>query len=76
MPLIRVSPAVGVTSPRIIRSVVVFPEPFGPRNPVTAPGSTENVSPSTAWTAPNRLLSSRTVMRPVWSSCTSSLDPF
>ncbi len=42
-------------------------EPFGPRKPVTAPGSTVNLSPSTAFTGPKRLLSSRTVTRPLRS---------
>src|ERR1700740_533008 len=41
-------PSVGVTRLSIIRSVVVLPEPFGPRKPVTRPGSTVNDSPSTA----------------------------
>ena len=31
-------PAVGVTRPSSIRSVVVLPAPLGPRNPVTLPG--------------------------------------
>ncbi len=43
-----------------MRIVVDLPEPFGPRNPVTEPGRTENDSRSTATVEPNRLLSSRT----------------
>src|SRR5438552_18338949 len=43
-------PAVGVTRLRIMRSVVVFPAPFGPRNPVTRPGCTVNDRLSTALT--------------------------
>src|SRR5687768_17151656 len=35
-----------------MRRLVVLPAPFGPRNPVTTPGSTANVRPSTARTAP------------------------
>src|SRR5688572_22623824 len=42
------------------RSVVDLPAPLGPRNPVTRPGGTSNVSWSTAVTGPNRLLSPRT----------------
>ena len=34
--------------PRIDRIVVVLPEPFGPRNPINAPGGTARSSPSTA----------------------------
>ena len=30
-------PAVGLSSPKITRMVVVFPAPLGPRNPVTRP---------------------------------------
>jgi hypothetical protein len=36
----------------IIRMVVDLPAPFGPRKPVTMPGRTVNVSPSTAVLAP------------------------
>ena len=45
-PSIRASPDVGVTRPRIIRNVVVLPEPFGPRKPVTPPGSTVTAMPA------------------------------
>ena len=31
-----------------MRMVVDFPEPFGPRNPVTTPGETVKLRPSTA----------------------------
>ena len=57
-----------MTRPRIIRSVVVFPDPFGPRKPVTPPGSTVKSSPATALTGPNCLVRSWTVMRPLPSS--------
>jgi hypothetical protein len=50
-------PDVGRTSPSSMRRVVVLPEPFGPRNPVTAPGRTCAVSRSTARVAPKRLVS-------------------
>jgi hypothetical protein len=39
--------------PVIIRMVVDFPAPFGPRNPSTSPRSTENDTPSTARFGPN-----------------------
>src|SRR6478672_2427030 len=36
--------------------VVDFPDPFGPRNPVTIPGCTKKLNPSTASLSPYRLL--------------------
>ena len=41
-------PAEGRNTPAIIRSSVVFPEPFRPMNPTEAPGSIRN---ETSWTA-------------------------
>src|SRR5260370_34655841 len=41
-------PSVGGMKPVIIRMVVDFPAPFGPRKPSTSPRSTENDTPSTA----------------------------
>src|SRR5580704_6180751 len=38
------------------RIVVVLPAPFGPRKPVTMPGSMLNVSPSTAVFSPYRFV--------------------
>src|SRR5918995_3172003 len=49
-------PLVWCTSPRSIRSVVVFPAPLGPRKPVIRPGSTTKLRSSTAVTPPNRLV--------------------
>jgi hypothetical protein len=40
-----------------MRMVVDLPEPFGPRKPVTTPGATSKVSPSTAVTDPYCLVS-------------------
>ncbi|HEX2190501.1 MAG TPA: aldehyde dehydrogenase family protein [Longimicrobiaceae bacterium] len=40
--------ALGVVRPQIIRSVVDLPAPFGPRKPVTVPGSQRNDTSSTA----------------------------
>jgi hypothetical protein len=45
-------PASGFTTPQIIPSVVVFPAPFAPTNPVTLPSGATNETPSTAGTAP------------------------
>src|SRR5258708_36670286 len=44
------------------RIVVDLPAPFGPTKPVTWPGRTVNVIPSSAGTAPNRLRSPATSM--------------
>jgi len=49
-------PLVGLSSPAIIRIVVDFPAPFGPRKPVTMPGWTTKLNPSTANLVPYRLL--------------------
>jgi hypothetical protein len=49
-------PVVGWSRPAIIRMVVDFPAPFGPRNPLTIPGCTTKFSPSTASLVPYRLL--------------------
>ena len=53
-------PAVGASRPRMIRIVVVFPAPFGPRKPVTCPGRTVKLRRSTAVSGPNLLVSSST----------------
>jgi hypothetical protein len=63
-PLIVAIPASGVTKPSSIRSVVVFPAPLGPRNPVIEPGSTVKLRSSTAFTAPKRLLNPEATIRP------------
>ena len=51
-PLTAIRPEVGFNSPAIIRSVVVFPAPFGPRKPWISPGCTSSVTPSTAVNGP------------------------
>ena len=59
-PPIRAEPEDGRTRPRIIRNVVVFPAPLGPRKAVMRPGRTSKESERTAWTGPKDLLSART----------------
>ncbi len=56
-PLTVAVPAVGRSSPTIMRMVVDLPAPLGPRKPVTWPGRTVNDSSSTASVAPKRLVS-------------------
>src|ERR1700751_437861 len=50
-------PDVGGVSPRRARMLVVFPEPLAPRKTVTRPRRISADSPSTAVTAPYRLVS-------------------
>src|SRR6266700_618614 len=52
-------PRSGASRPSMIRIVVDFPDPFGPRKPVTTPGRTSKLSASTARTRPYRLVSPR-----------------
>jgi len=46
-----------------MRSVVVFPAPFGPSSPKTSPGRASKETPSTARTSPGRP-SRKTFVRP------------
>src|SRR4051812_9102508 len=57
-------PLVGVTRLSTILSVVVLPEPLGPRKPVTRPGSTVNERSSTAVTLGYTLVSPETTICP------------
>src|SRR6267143_1795063 len=50
-------PAVGGMNPVIMRMVVDFPAPFGPRKPSTSPRSTVNEMPSTARFGPKAFTS-------------------
>ena len=58
-PLTVTVPDVGRSSPMIIRMVVDFPAPFGPRNPVTLPACTVKSMPATAVLLPYLLVSPR-----------------
>ncbi|OQC26274.1 MAG: hypothetical protein BWX70_02358 [Verrucomicrobia bacterium ADurb.Bin070] len=60
-PQIVAVPAVGGMNPVIIRIVVDFPAPFGPRKPRTSPFSTEKETPLTAWNEPKSFLRLLTV---------------
>ena len=65
-PSIVISPAVGFSNPAIIRSVVVLPQPDGPRNDTNSPFSTARLKSMTAATSPNSFctpVSSRKAMR-------------
>ena len=54
-PRISASPASGCSSPAIIRSVVVFPAPFAPKNANNSPCATLKESCCTAGFVPKRL---------------------
>src|SRR5690606_11964528 len=51
--------------PASIRIVVVFPAPFGPRNPTTSPRRTSKLTPSTAVNAPKRFVTDSTEIIPL-----------
>ena len=53
-PSISMVPAVGVSRPASIRSVVVFPHPDGPSKEMNSPCSIARLKSSTAVTAPKR----------------------
>jgi hypothetical protein len=52
LPFTVTLPSVGRSSPTIMRIVVDFPAPFGPRKPVTWPGGTVKLMSLTAVFAP------------------------
>src|SRR4051812_7470418 len=62
VPSMRAEPADGGTRPVIIRIVVVLPAPFGPRKPVTVPGSRAKDTSSTTVRLPYCLVSPLTLI--------------
>src|SRR5712691_1948462 len=56
-------PADGRRYPVSIRRMVVFPEPLGPRRPMTSPPPTSSDTPSTASLGPNHFVSLSATMR-------------
>ena len=73
-PSIRIAPAVGISKPAIIRSVVVLPQPLGPRNETNSPCSTARSKSSTATVLAERFLTPRR-SRGTPSSLSSLLSP-
>jgi hypothetical protein len=57
LPPMTAVPSSGRMSPSNMRSVVLFPAPFGPNRPVTRPWVTVSEIPSTADTEPKRFVS-------------------
>src|SRR5438132_13678069 len=55
-PPMRISPEVGRSSPAIMRSRVVFPEPEEPSRTRNSPSSIDRSTPSTAWRSPTCFL--------------------
>src|SRR3989475_8365864 len=55
-PPMSISPDVGRSSPAIIRSSVVFPEPEDPSRTRNSPSRIERSTPSTAWRSPKCFL--------------------
>src|SRR5207247_11272386 len=55
----RIVPEVGSSSPAIIRSSVVLPQPDGPRRTRNSPSWAARSTPSTARTSPKCLLTAR-----------------
>ena len=52
----KIRPAVGVSSPQIMFSVVDLPQPEGPSSPTSLPSGTSKVRSRTAVTAPRAFL--------------------
>ncbi len=48
LPSMTMAPAVGISKPAIMRSVVVLPQPLGPRKETNSPCATSSVKSSTA----------------------------
>ena len=57
-PSIAMVPSLGARKPAIIRSVVVLPQPDGPRSETNSPGWSVRLKRSTAVTLPKRRLTS------------------
>src|SRR3712207_269321 len=58
----KISPEEGNSKPPIMRRVVVLPQPEGPSNVRNSPWRTSREIPSTAWTSPKYLDTSRSSM--------------
>src|SRR5436305_12280171 len=61
-PATTISPEVARSNPAIIRSVVVLPQPDGPRRQTTSPAATSRSTSRAATNEPKRLVSFRSVI--------------
>ena len=55
VPSTTIVPAVGFSKPAIIRSVVVLPQPDGPRNETNSPRTASRLKSSTATVPPGKV---------------------
>jgi hypothetical protein len=62
VPFSRISPLSGTSSPAITRSIVVFPQPLGPRMTAAVPAATSRDTLSSATCDPKRFVTSLSVM--------------
>src|SRR6266487_1909159 len=77
-PSIVILPPVGCSKPAIIRSVVVLPQPDGPRNETNSPRSASRLKSSTAIVAPNCFWTPLRLRNVIWTSSSvgaRDLDP-
>ena len=65
-------PRSGGRMPASIRSVVVFPAPFGPSRPTTSEGETRRLTSLTAATGPNRFWSDSAVSSVIERACSAA----
>jgi len=65
-----IRPAVGVSNPATIRSVVVLPQPDGPSSATSSPDAASSVSSETARTSPKRFVRPRSLISANQQLCT------
>src|SRR3989442_10490630 len=70
-----ISPDVGRSSPAIMRSSVVFPEPEEPSRTRNSPSRIDRSTPSTAWRSPKCFLSLRISIPATVGALTPGLPP-
>src|SRR5256884_3300435 len=70
-----ISPEVGRSSPAIMRSSVVFPEPEEPSRTRNSPSRIDRSTPSTAWRSPKYLRRLRISMPATVAALTPGLPP-
>src|SRR3984885_7834990 len=71
-PSVRTSPPGRSSRPRMTRSRVVLPAPFGPMIPVNSPLRSENVTAVSAWRPPRRTPMSSSVSRSGCVACAAA----